>query len=69
MKTFSIGFDEKDFSEVTYARQVGASLRDRSHHKEVLRPRAAELLPKLVHAYGEAVRGSIGAADLSCFPR
>ncbi len=52
VKTFSIGFDEKDFSEVTYARQV-ARLYETDHHEEVLRPRAAELLPKLVHAYGE----------------
>ena len=52
VKTFSIGFDEKDFSEVTYARQV-ARLYETDHHEEVLRPNAAELLPKLVHAYGE----------------
>ena len=52
VKTFSIGFDEKDFSEVTYARQV-ARLYETDHHEEVLRPRAAELLPRLVHAYGE----------------
>ena len=52
VKTFSIGFDEKDFSEVTYARQV-ARLYETDHHEDVLRPNAAELLPKLVHAYGE----------------
>jgi asparagine synthase (glutamine-hydrolysing) len=52
VKTFSIGFEEKDFSEVTYARQV-ARLYETDHHEEVLRPRAAELLPKLVYAYGE----------------
>ena len=52
VKTFSIGFEEKDFSEVTYARQV-ARLYETDHHEEVLRPHAAELLPKLVRAYGE----------------
>src|SRR5262245_47258036 len=52
VKTFSIGFEEKDYSEVTYARQV-ARLYETDHHEEVLRPRAAELLPKLVRAYGE----------------
>jgi asparagine synthase (glutamine-hydrolysing) len=52
VKTFSIGFEEKDFSEVTYARQV-ARLYETEHHEEVLRPHAAELLPKLVRAYGE----------------
>jgi len=52
VKTFSIGFDEKDFSEVSYARQV-ARLYQTDHHEDVLRPNAAELLPRLVHAYGE----------------
>jgi len=52
VKTFSIGFDEKDFSEVSYARQV-ARLYETEHHEDVLRPNAAELLPKLVQAYGE----------------
>jgi asparagine synthase (glutamine-hydrolysing) len=52
VKTFSIGFEEKDFSEVAYARQV-ARLYETEHHEEILRPRAAELLPKLVHFYGE----------------
>jgi asparagine synthase (glutamine-hydrolysing) len=52
VKTFSIGFEERDFSEVTYARQV-ARLYETDHHEEVLRPRAAELLPRLVRAYGE----------------
>src|SRR6185503_14064771 len=52
VKTFSIGFDEKDFSEVSYARQV-ARLYETDHHEDVLRPNAAELLPKLVYAYGE----------------
>ena len=52
VKTFSIGFEEKDFSEVEYARKV-AKLYETDHHEEVLRPRAAELLPKLVRFYGE----------------
>src|SRR6185503_9549698 len=52
VKTFSIGFEEKDFSEVTYTRQV-ARLYETEHHEEVLRPHAAELLPRLVLAYGE----------------
>jgi asparagine synthase (glutamine-hydrolysing) len=52
VKTFSIGFEEKDFSEVEYARKV-AKLYETEHHEEVLRPRAAELLPKLVRFYGE----------------
>jgi asparagine synthase (glutamine-hydrolysing) len=52
VRTFSIGFDEGDFSEVAYARQVAALYRT-EHHEEVVRPQAAELLPVLVKAYGE----------------
>jgi asparagine synthase (glutamine-hydrolysing) len=52
VKTFSIGFDEKDYSEVTFARQV-ARLYETEHHEEILRPQAAELFPKLVRCYGE----------------
>ena len=52
VKTFSIGFEERDFSEVEYARKV-AKLYQTEHHEEILRPRAAELLPKLVRFYGE----------------
>jgi asparagine synthase (glutamine-hydrolysing) len=52
VKTFSIGFEERDFSEVEYARQV-AKLYETEHHEEILRPRAAELLPRLVRFYGE----------------
>jgi asparagine synthase (glutamine-hydrolysing) len=52
VKTFSIGFDDPDYSEVSYARQV-AKLYETEHHEEIVRPQAAELLPKLVRAYGE----------------
>jgi asparagine synthase (glutamine-hydrolysing) len=52
VKTFSIGFDDPDYSEVSYARQV-AKLYQTEHHEEVVRPQAAELLPRLVRAYGE----------------
>jgi len=52
VRTFSIGFDDPDYSEVQYARQV-AKLYETEHHEEVVRPQAAELLPVLVKAYGE----------------
>jgi asparagine synthase (glutamine-hydrolysing) len=52
VRTFSIGFDDPDYSEVEYARQV-AQLYQTEHHEEVVRPQAAELLPVLVKAYGE----------------
>src|SRR5262249_62206445 len=40
VKTFSIGFDEKDFSEGSYARQV-ARLYAPRHHEHVPHPNAA----------------------------
>ena len=52
VRTFSIGFDDPDYSEVEYARQV-AERYQTEHHEEVVRPQAAELLPVLVRAYGE----------------
>jgi asparagine synthase (glutamine-hydrolysing) len=52
VRTFSIGFDDPDYSEVAYARQL-ARRYETDHHEEVVRPNAAELLPVLVRAYGE----------------
>jgi asparagine synthase (glutamine-hydrolysing) len=52
VKTFSIGFDEADFSEVHHARKV-AKLFGTEHHEEIVRPNAAQLLPELVRCYGE----------------
>ena len=52
VKTFSMGFDERDFSEVPFARQV-AERYDTEHHEEIVRPDAAQLLPTLVRQYGE----------------
>lgn len=52
VETFSIGFDELDFSEVEYARQV-ASRFGTSHHEEIVRPDAVSILPELVRHYGE----------------
>ena len=52
VRTFSIGFDDPDYSEVEFARQVARRYQT-EHHEEVVRPQAAELLPVLVRAYGE----------------
>jgi asparagine synthase (glutamine-hydrolysing) len=52
VRTFSIGFDEKDYSEVTYARQVARIFGTR-HEEEIMRPDAVALLPRLVACYGE----------------
>jgi len=52
VQTFSIGFDEQDFSELAYARAV-AERYGTDHHEMIVRPDALEVLPKLVRHYGE----------------
>ena len=52
VKTFTIGFEEEEFSELGYARQV-ARRWGTEHHEEVLRPDAISILPTLVRHYGE----------------
>jgi asparagine synthase (glutamine-hydrolysing) len=52
VKTFSIGFEEGSFDELSRARLVAERYRT-DHHELVLRPDAAELLPELVGAFDE----------------
>ena len=52
LRTFSIGFEEAGFDELSRARLV-AELYGTDHHELVLRPDAVELLPKLVEAFDE----------------
>ena len=52
VKTFSIGFDDKEFNELPYARAV-AERYGTDHHELVVRPNALEILPTLVRHYGE----------------
>jgi asparagine synthase (glutamine-hydrolysing) len=52
VRTFSIGFEEADHSELDYARIAAKRCRT-DHHEEVLRPDALEILPDLVRHYGE----------------
>jgi asparagine synthase (glutamine-hydrolysing) len=52
LKTFSIGFEEEGFNELSRARLV-AERYGTDHHELVLRPDAVELLPKLVEAFDE----------------
>ena len=61
VKTFSIGFDEQDFSEIEHARRV-ANHFGTEHHEFVVRPDALEVLPTLVRHYGEPY------ADSSAIP-
>ncbi|HEX8091227.1 MAG TPA: asparagine synthase (glutamine-hydrolyzing) [Blastocatellia bacterium] len=52
VKTFSIGFEEEDFSEVEHARRVAERF-GTDHQEFIVRPNAAEVLPELVRHYGE----------------
>jgi len=61
IRTFSIGFEEQDFSELEHARRVARHL-GTDHREFVVRPRALELLPKLVWQMDEPF------ADASMIP-
>ncbi|HXI74648.1 MAG TPA: asparagine synthase (glutamine-hydrolyzing), partial [Pyrinomonadaceae bacterium] len=52
VKTFSIGFEEQDFSELHHARRVAEHVGS-EHHEFIVRPDAMEILPTLVEHYGE----------------
>ena len=52
VKTFSIGFEEQDFSELHHARRVAEHV-GADHHEFIVRPDALEVLPILVERYGE----------------
>ncbi len=52
MHTFSIGFQEKDFDETHYARQVAAWVHS-EHHEYQVRPQAVEMLDHMVWHYDE----------------
>ncbi|HET6979237.1 MAG TPA: asparagine synthase (glutamine-hydrolyzing) [Pyrinomonadaceae bacterium] len=52
VKTFSIGFEEQDFSELHHARRVAEHV-GADHHEFIVRPDAVEILPTLVDHYGE----------------
>jgi len=61
VKTFSIGFDEQDFSELKHARRIAKRFAT-DHHEFIVRPDAVEVLPTLVRHYGEPY------ADSSAIP-
>lgn len=61
IRTFTTGFEQKSFDEAGLARQV-ATRYGTEHHEVVVRPDAAELLPKLVDHFGEPF------ADVSAIP-
>jgi asparagine synthase (glutamine-hydrolysing) len=61
VKTFSIGFEEKAYDELDYARLV-AKRYGTDHHEFVVRPNAVEIFDKLVWHYNEPF------ADSSAIP-
>ncbi len=61
VKTFSIGFEEKEFDELPYARIVSDHFAT-EHHEFIVKPDAIEILPKLVWHYNEPF------ADSSAIP-
>ena len=52
VKTFSIGFEEQDFSELHHAKRVAEHI-GADHHEFIVKPDAVEVLPILVEHYGE----------------
>ena len=61
VKTFSIGFEEADFSELKYAKIVANHFKT-DHHEFIVKPNFIEILPKLVWHYGQPF------ADSSALP-
>jgi asparagine synthase (glutamine-hydrolysing) len=61
IQTFSIGFAERSYDELAYARTVARAF-DTRHHEMVVRPDAAALLPRLVRYFDEPF------ADSSAIP-
>ncbi len=61
VKTFSIGFEEQDFSELKYAKTVAEHV-GAEYNEFIVRPNAVEVLPTLVDHYGEPY------ADSSAIP-
>lgn len=52
VKTFSIGFEAQDYSELEHARTVARHL-GTDHHELVVKPQALEMLPRLVWGLDE----------------
>ncbi len=52
VETFTIGFEESDFNEVEFARLAAKRFRT-SHHEQIVRPKAIEVLPLLAEHHDE----------------
>jgi asparagine synthase (glutamine-hydrolysing) len=61
VKTFSIGFPEASFNELSFAKTV-ADIFKTEHHEFIVKPDALDILPKIAWHYDEPY------ADSSCIP-
>lgn len=61
VKTFSIGFPEASFNELSFAKIVADQFKT-EHHEFIVKPDALDILPKIVWHYDEPY------ADSSCIP-
>jgi asparagine synthase (glutamine-hydrolysing) len=61
VKTFSIGFENQEFNELPFARQIAKQFAT-EHHEFVVTPHAVEIIPRIVRHYGEPF------ADSSAIP-
>ncbi|MDD5688003.1 MAG: asparagine synthase (glutamine-hydrolyzing) [Elusimicrobia bacterium] len=61
IKTFSIGFEESEFSELKYAKIVAKHFKT-DHHELIVKPNFIDILPKLIWHYGQPF------ADSSALP-
>jgi asparagine synthase (glutamine-hydrolysing) len=61
VKTFSIGFEEQDYSELKYAKKVAEHI-GAEYNEFIVKPNALEVLPTLIEHYGEPY------ADSSAIP-
>ena len=52
VETFSIGFEEQDYSELKYARRVEEHV-GAEYNEFIVKPNAIDILPTLVEHYGE----------------
>ncbi|MDD5594875.1 MAG: asparagine synthase (glutamine-hydrolyzing) [Candidatus Omnitrophica bacterium] len=61
IKTFSVGFEDEDYSELKYAKQIAEKF-GTEHSEFIVKPDMADILPKLVWHYNEPF------GDSSCMP-
>lgn len=61
IKTFSIGFDDADFSELKYAKIVAEHFKT-DHHELIVKPNFIDIIPKIAWHYGQPF------ADASALP-